>query len=78
MRRPNSLRFRILVAFVTAGAVLGPLLATSLLWVTYELEERAVSSSLGLYPSGFGHTLPHYGDRLSAAICTEIWACSER
>ena len=43
MRRPNSLRFRILVAFVTAGAVLGPLLATSLLWLTYELEERAVS-----------------------------------
>lgn len=43
MRRRNSLRFRILGAFVVAGAVLGPLLATSLLWLTYELEERAVA-----------------------------------
>lgn len=43
MPRRNSLRFRILVAFVIAGAVLGPLLATALLWVTYELEERAVA-----------------------------------
>ena len=43
MRSRNSLRFRILVAFVIAGAVLGPLLATALLWVTYELEERAVA-----------------------------------
>jgi signal transduction histidine kinase len=43
MRGRDSLRSRILVAFVTAGAVLGPLLATALLWVTYTLEERAVA-----------------------------------
>ena len=43
MRGHDSLRSRILVAFVTAGAVLGPLLATALLWVTYTLEERAVA-----------------------------------
>jgi len=46
MRGRNSLRFRILLAFVTAGAVLGPLLATALLWVTYELEERAVARTV--------------------------------
>jgi signal transduction histidine kinase len=43
MRFRHSLRFRILVAFVVTGAVLGPLLATTLLWATYEWEERAVA-----------------------------------
>ena len=43
MRGRNSLRSRILVAFIIAGAVMGPLLATVLLWITYELEERAVA-----------------------------------
>jgi signal transduction histidine kinase len=43
MRGRNSLRSRILFAFVITGAVLGPLLATALLWLTYELEERAVA-----------------------------------
>lgn len=43
MRGRNSLRSRILLAFVIAGAVMGPLLATALLWLTYELEERAVA-----------------------------------
>jgi signal transduction histidine kinase len=38
-----SLRWRILAAFVVAGAVLGPLLTASLLWTTYHLEERAVA-----------------------------------
>lgn len=45
MRGRTSLRSRILVAFVIAGAVLGPLLATALLWITYELEERAVAKA---------------------------------
>ena len=44
LRYRRSLRVRILVAFVVTGAVLGPLLATALLWVTYELEERAVAN----------------------------------
>jgi signal transduction histidine kinase len=43
MRGRSSLRSRILLAFVIAGAVMGPLLATALLWLTYELEERAVA-----------------------------------
>ena len=43
MRGRNSLRSRILVAFVVAGAVVGPLLAAALLWITYEIEERAVA-----------------------------------
>jgi len=43
MRGRSSLRSRILAAFIIAGAVLGPLLATALLWVTYELEENAVA-----------------------------------
>lgn len=42
MRRPNSLRFRILVSFVVAGAVLGPLLAAVLLTLSYYFEELAV------------------------------------
>lgn len=45
MRGRTSLRFRILLAFVIAGAVLGPLLTAALLWVTYELEEEAVGQS---------------------------------
>ncbi len=44
LRYRRSLRARILVAFVVTGAVLGPLLTTALLWVTYELEERAVAN----------------------------------
>ena len=43
VRYRHSLRVRILVAFVVTGAVLGPLLATALLWATYEWEERAVA-----------------------------------
>ncbi|TVQ44298.1 MAG: sensor histidine kinase [Gammaproteobacteria bacterium] len=38
----DSLRFRILMSFIVIGAVLGPLVAGSLLWVTHQLEERAV------------------------------------
>lgn len=38
----NSLRFRILVSFVIAGAVLGPLLAAVLLTLSYYFEELAV------------------------------------
>jgi signal transduction histidine kinase len=43
VRFRHSLRFRILVAFAVTGAVLGPLLASTLLWATYEWEERAVA-----------------------------------
>jgi signal transduction histidine kinase len=43
MRYRVSLRWRILAAFVLAGAVLGPLLTAALLWTTYHLEERAVA-----------------------------------
>lgn len=43
MRGRYSLRSRILAAFVVAGAVVGPLVAAALLWITYELEERAVA-----------------------------------
>lgn len=43
MSRRNSLRFRILVSFVVAGAVLGPLLTTVMLWATYTIEERAAA-----------------------------------
>lgn len=45
MHYRNSLRLRILVSFVVAGAVLGPLLTTLLLWATYLLEERAVAEA---------------------------------
>lgn len=38
----NSLRFRILVSFITIGAIVGPVVAGSLLWVTHQLEELAV------------------------------------
>ena len=41
----NSLRLRILVSFVIAGAVLGPLLTTLLLWATYAIEEHAVTQA---------------------------------
>ncbi|MCC5861567.1 MAG: HAMP domain-containing histidine kinase [Gammaproteobacteria bacterium] len=44
MRYRDSLRFKILMSFVLIGAVLGPLLAASLLWVTHTLEERAVAA----------------------------------
>jgi signal transduction histidine kinase len=43
MHGRSSLRSRILLAFITAGAVMGPLLAAALLYVTYQLEERAVA-----------------------------------
>jgi signal transduction histidine kinase len=42
MRYRLSLRLRLLAAFVITGAVIGPLLTTGLLWVTYGLEENAV------------------------------------
>lgn len=42
MRYRHSLRFRILVAFVAMGVILGPVLTLGLLGVTYILEERAV------------------------------------
>lgn len=42
----NSLRLRILLSFVIAGAILGPLLTTLLLWTTYTLEERAVAEAV--------------------------------
>ncbi len=41
-RYRDSLRFRILLSFVAVGAILGPLVAGSLLWITHQLEERAV------------------------------------
>lgn len=46
MHYRNSLRLRILLSFVVAGAILGPLLTTLLLWATYTLEERAVAEAV--------------------------------
>jgi signal transduction histidine kinase len=41
-KRPHSLRLRLILAFVFLGVVLGPLVAGSILWVSYGLEEHAV------------------------------------
>ena len=46
MRYRHSLRFRILIAFLGSGLILGPLLAVTLLWITYELEETAIERVL--------------------------------
>ena len=42
----NSLRFRMLLAFVLLGVLLGPALAGVLVFVSHELEERAVARVL--------------------------------
>lgn len=41
-KRPHSLRVRLIAAFVFLGVVLGPLVSGIMLWVSYQLEERAV------------------------------------
>lgn len=46
MRYRHSLRFRIIAGFVACGAVIGPLMALALLYLTYELEERMVEEQV--------------------------------
>ncbi|WP_185957673.1 sensor histidine kinase [Tepidiphilus olei] len=41
-KRPHSLRVRLIAAFAFLGVVLGPLVSGIMLWVSYQLEERAV------------------------------------
>lgn len=41
-KRPHSLRVRLIAAFACLGMILGPLVSGIMLWVSYQLEERAV------------------------------------